>query len=128
MKRKRIAALSAVFCVLLAIIMYFTLPVKLDGEVLSATAVFNGERVSLNSEERARLGDIMAQTDMHRCLNRSWTAAEGMYLRMDILTDEGAVHLYFGDEACAFTDPKASIWYSINDADSVLADIENIFS
>lgn len=124
MKGKKIIVWLLAVCLVLATAAYFLLPVKLDGDVTSATVLMKGESTALDHEQNMTLGAVLEDTRATRCFAPG--ALDEAVCEVNILTPDGTLHIHFGDKSYAYTSADDAIWYRISDADAVLAAVESL--
>lgn len=124
MKGKKIIVWALAACLVLAVAAYFLLPVKLDGDVTSATVLMKGESTALDHEQNMTLGAVLEDARATRCFAPG--VLDEAVCEVNILTPDGTLHIHFGDVSYAYTSADNTIWYRISDADAVLAAVENL--
>ena len=119
-------AIALVICLLLVVLTFFIIPVHpfKDTPVLHASVTLT-DSTQLNAIQTEQLNKLLDKAHATRCFAPS-NLSESDCLLVDITTSDGPMHLYFGDKAYAYTSSDDSLWYSINDADTLRSEIEKL--
>lgn len=130
MKRTRIIVCILLAAVLLAAALYFLLPVKLvDADsVLHLSVSVSGESIALDGEEISEVTALLEQSRARRCFAPAQLYEENGCMELDIVTDDGPLHIVLGEESYLYYSADDTIWYSIIDAGQLRSDIENALS
>lgn len=120
-------AIALVICLLLVVLTFFIIPVHpfKDTPALHASVTLT-EPVQLNALQTEQLNKLLEKAHATRCFAPSNLSETEDCLLVDITTSDGPMHLYFGDKAYAYTSADDTLWYSINDADTLRSEIEKI--
>ncbi|MDD5902583.1 MAG: hypothetical protein PUC58_04390 [Oscillospiraceae bacterium] len=144
MSKKLSGWITAAVCLLLIIALYFLAPVHpIDADDITYVSVMHMDnRIKLDDKETKELNDILADMTAKRCFAPA-NIREGEYtLMVDITSNDGPKHLIIMVDITTTTDdgiPKELvyngvaylyssaddlIWYRIDNADQLYADIE----
>lgn len=130
MKRTRIIVCILLAAVLLAAALYFLLPVKLvDANAAEHVVVTaSGESIALDGEELSEVTALLEQTKARRCFAPAQLYEEKNGLELDIVTDDGPLHIVLGEESYLYSSADDTIWYSIISAGQLRDNIEKALS
>lgn len=130
MKRTRIIICILLVAVLLAVALYFLLPVKLvDANAAEHVVVtVSGERIALDGEELSEVTDLLEQTKARRCFAPAQLYYDDAALELSVVTDDAALHIVLGEKSYAYRADDVTIWYSIISAGQLRDNIEKALS
>lgn len=130
MKRTRIIICILLVAVLLAVALYFLLPVKLvDANAAEHVVVtVSGERIALDGEELSEVTDLLEQTKARRCFAPAQLYYDDAALELSVVTDDAALHIVLGEKSYAYRADDDTIWYSIISAGQLRDNIEKALS
>lgn len=130
MKRTRIIICILLVAVLLAVALYFLLPVKLvDANAAEHVVVtVSGERIALDGEELSEVTDLLEQTKARRCFAPAQLYYDDAALELSVVTDDAALHIVLGEKSYAYRADDDTIWYSIISAEQLRSNIEKALS
>lgn len=130
MKRTRIIVCILLAAVLLAAALYFLLPVKLvDANAAEHVVVTaSGESIALDGEELSEVTALLEQTKARHCFAPAQLYEEKNGLELDIVTDDGPLHIVLGEKSYAYFSADDTIWYSIISAGQLRDNIEKALS
>lgn len=122
-KNKLIFGLLAV--IIVAVVLFFTLPTGPIASVSSASAVTYDERETLSPEQTQAVSELLSSMRASRCLrNDSITVGE---LELDLLTPDGPMHIIVrGNKGYAYSSSDDKLWYSISNVKELCAEVEKI--
>lgn len=144
MKKKMSAWITAAVCLLLIIALYFLAPAHpvAAGDITYVSVMHMDNRIKLDDKETKELNDILADMTAKRCFAPA-NITEGEYtLTVDITSNDGPMHLIITADITTTTDEGIPmelvynglaylyssaddlIWYRIDNADQLYADIE----
>lgn len=120
-------AIALVICLLLVVLTFFIIPVHplKDTPVLHASVTLT-ESTQLNALQTEQLNKLLNKAHATHCIAPSNLSEANNCLLVDITTSDGPMHLYFGDKAYAYSSADDTLWYSINDADTLRGEIEKL--
>ena len=126
MKKKLSGWITAAVCLLLIIALYFLAPAHpIDaGEITYATVTRIDNRINLNENQFKDLNALLADMTAKRCFAPVNITEDESALMIDITTNDGPMHIVFGDEAYLYSSADDAIWYNIDNADQLRSDIE----
>lgn len=130
MKRTRIIICILLVAVLLAVALYFLLPVKLvDANVVEHVVVTaSSENIALDGEELSEVTDLLEQTKARRCFAPAQLYYDDAALELSVVTDDAALHIVLGEESYLYSSVDDTIWYSVIDAEQLRSNIEKVIS
>ena len=126
MKKKLSGWITAAVCLLLIIALYFLAPAHpIDaGEITYATVTRIDNRINLNEKQVKDLNALLADMTAKRCFAPANITEEPGVISVDITTNDGPMHIVFGDEVYLYSSADDAIWYNIDNADQLRSDIE----
>lgn len=126
MSKKLSGWITAAVCLLLIIALYFLAPAHpIDaGEITYATVTRIDNRINLNENQFKDLNALLADMTAKRCFAPVNITEDESALMIDITTNDGPMHIVFGDEAYLYSSADDAIWYNIDNADQLRSDIE----
>ena len=126
MKKKLSGWITAAVCLLLIIALYFLAPAHpIDaGEITYATVARIDNRINLNEKQVKDLNALLAEVTAKRCFAPANITEEPGVISADITTNDGPMHIVFGDEVYLYSSADDAIWYNIDNADQLRSDIE----
>ena len=125
-KKKLSGWITAAVCLLLIIALYFLAPVHpiAAGDVTYATFTCIDECINLVDQETKELNDILADVTAKRCFAPATITEDPETISFRITTNDGPMHIIFCDEAYMYSSADDIIWYKIDNADQLYADLE----
>lgn len=130
MKRTKIIVCAALLCLLLAAALYFLIPAGIveEGGIKSLTAVNGGEYAEISDEAREQVTALLEQARARRCFAPAQLYEEDGSLELNIVTEDGPLHIVLGDSSYVYSSSDDTIWYSVIDAVKLKTDIEKVLS
>lgn len=125
-KKKLSGWITAAVCLLLIIALYFLAPAHpiAAGDITYATVTCSDDRIDLNWKQIEDINELFADVTAKRCFAPANITEDESTIMVDITTNNGAMHLIFGDEAYLYSSADDTIWYKIDNADRLRSDLE----
>lgn len=125
-KKKLSGWITAAVCLLLIIALYFLAPAHpIDaGEITYASATYIDNRINLNEKQVERLNVLLADMTAKRRFAPANITEDESTLMVDITTNDGPMHIVFGDEVYLYSSADDTIWYRIDNADQLRSYIQ----
>ena len=126
MKKKLSGWITAAVCLLLIIALYFLAPAHpIDaGEITYATVTRSYDHIDLKGKRIEDINELFAEVTAKRCFAPANITEEPGVISADITTNDGPMHIVFGDEVYLYSSAEDAIWYNIDNADQLRSDIE----
>lgn len=117
-KKKLSGWITAAVCLLLIIALYFLAPAHpIDaGEITYASATYIDNRINLNEKQVERLNVLLADMTAKRRFAPANITEDESTLMVDITTNDGPMHIVFGDEVYLYSSADDTIWYRLENA------------
>ena len=118
-KKKLSGWITAAVCLLLIIALYFLAPAHpIDaGEITYATVTRSYDHIDLKGKRIEDINELFAEVTAKRCFAPANITEEPGVISADITTNDGPMHIVFGDEAYLYSSADDAIWYNIDNAD-----------
>ena len=126
MSKKLSGWITAAVCLLLIIALYFLAPAHpIDaGEITYATVTRSYDHIDLKGKRIEDINELFAEVTAKRCFAPANITEEPGVISADITTNDGPMHIVFGDEVYLYSSADDAIWYNIDNADQLRSDIE----
>lgn len=126
MSKKLSGWITAAVCLLLIIALYFLAPAHpIDaGEITYASVTRSYDHIDLKGKRIEDINELFAEVTAKRCFAPANITEEPGVISADITTNDGPMHIVFGDEAYLYSSADDAIWYNIDNADQLRSDIE----
>lgn len=118
MKKKLSGWITAAVCLLLIIALYFLAPAHpIDaGEITYATVTRSYDHIDLKGKRIEDINELFAEVTAKRCFAPANITEEPGVISADITTNDGPMHIVFGDEVYLYSSADDIIWYRIENA------------
>ena len=118
MKKKLSGWITAAVCLLLIIALYFLAPAHpIDaGEITYATVTRSDDHIDLKGKRIEDINELFAEVTAKRCFAPANITEEPGVISADITTNDGPMHIVFGDEVYLYSSADDIIWYRIENA------------
>lgn len=118
MKKKISGWITAAVCLLLIIALYFLAPAHpIDaGEITYATVTRSYDHIDLKGKRIEDINELFAEVTAKRCFAPANITEEPGVISADITTNDGPMHIVFGDEAYLYSSADDIIWYRLENA------------
>lgn len=118
MKKKMSAWITAAVCLLLIIALYFLAPVHpIDaGEITYATVTRSDDHIDLKGKRLEDINELFAEVTAKRCFAPANITEDESTIMVDITTNDGPMHIVFGDEVYLYSSADDIIWYRLENA------------
>ena len=128
MKKKLSGWITAAVCLLLIIALYFLAPAHpIDaGEITYASVTRNYDHIDLKGKRIEDINELFAEVTAKRCFAPANITEEPGVISADITTNDGPMHIVFGDEVYLYSSADDIIWYRIENALYLRLFIENL--
>ena len=128
MSKKLSGWITAAVCLLLIIALYFLAPVHpIDADDITYVSVMHMDnRIKLDDKETKELNDILADMTAKRCFAPANITEEPGVISADITTNDGPMHIVFGDEVYLYSSADDIIWYRLENALYLRLFVENL--
>ena len=126
MKKKLSGWITAAVCLLLIIALYFLAPAHpIDaGEITYASVTRNYDHIDLKGKRIEDINELFAEVTAKRCFAPANITEDESAPMVDITTNDGPMHIVFGDEVYLYSSADDAIWHNIDNADQLRSDIE----
>ena len=126
MKKKLSGWITAAVCLLLIIALYFLAPAHpIDaGEITYASVTRSYDHIDLKGKRIEDINELFAEVTAKRCFAPANITEDESAPMVDITTNDGPMHIVFGDEVYLYSSADDAIWYNIDNADQLRSDIE----
>ena len=95
-------------------------------EFVYATVTLDGERTELNAQQTQRLNELLADLSARRCFSPANYTETKECILVDITTESGPMHIYLGEKAYMYGSGDDTLWYSVNNSDTLMTEIKKI--
>ena len=128
MSKKLSGWITAAVCLLLIIALYFLAPAHpIDaGEITYATVTRIDNRINLNEKQVKDLNALLTDMTAKRRFAPANITEEPGVISADITTNDGPMHIVFGDEVYLYSSADDIIWYRIENALYLRLFVENL--
>lgn len=128
MKKKLSGWITAAVCLLLIIALYFLAPAHpIDaGEITYASVTRSYDHIDLKGKRIEDINELFAEVTAKRCFAPANITEEPGVISADITTNDGPMHIVFGDEVYLYSSADDIIWYRIENALYLRLFIENL--
>lgn len=117
-KKKLSGWITAAVCLLLIIALYFLAPAHpIDaGEITYATVTRSDDHIDLKGKRLEDINELFAEVTAKRCFAPANITEEPGVISADITTNDGPMHIVFGDEVYLYSSADDIIWYRLENA------------
>lgn len=128
MKKKLSGWITAAVCLLLIIALYFLAPAHpIDaGEITYASVTRSDDHIDLKGKRIEDINELFAEVTAKRCFAPANITEEPGVISADITTNDGPMHIVFGDEVYLYSSADDIIWYRIENALYLRLFVENL--
>lgn len=128
MKKKISGWITAAVCLLLIIALYFLAPAHpIDaGEITYATVTRSDDHIDLKGKRLEDINELFADMTAKRCFAPANITEEPGVISADITTNDGPMHIVFGDEVYLYSSADDIIWYRLENALYLRLFVENL--
>lgn len=118
MKKKISGWITAAVCLLLIIALYFLAPAHpIDaGEITYASVTRSDDHIDLKGKRIEDINELFAEVTAKRCFAPANITEEPGVISADITTNDGPMHIVFGDEVYLYSSADDIIWYRLENA------------
>jgi len=118
MSKKLSGWITAAVCLLLIIALYFLAPAHpIDaGEITYATVTRSDDHIDLKGKRLEDINELFAEVTAKRCFAPANITEEPGVISADITTNDGPMHIVFGDEVYLYSSADDIIWYRLENA------------
>lgn len=118
MSKKISGWITAAVCLLLIIALYFLAPAHpIDaGEITYATVTRSDDHIDLKGKRIEDINELFAEVTAKRCFAPANITEEPGVISADITTNDGPMHIVFGDEVYLYSSADDIIWYRLENA------------
>lgn len=118
MKKKISGWITVAVCLLLIIALYFLAPAHpIDaGEITYATVTRSDDHIDLKGKRLEDINELFAEVTAKRCFAPANITEESGVISADITTNDGPMHIVFGDEVYLYSSADDIIWYRLENA------------
>lgn len=128
MKKKISGWITAAVCLLLIIALYFLAPAHpIDaGEITYASVTRSYDHIDLKGKRLEDINELFAEVTAKRCFAPANITEEPGVISADITTNDGPMHIVFGDEVYLYSSADDIIWYRLENALYLRLFVENL--
>ena len=128
MSKKLSGWITAAVCLLLIIALYFLAPAHpIDaGEITCATVTRSYDHIDLKGKRLEDINELFAEVTAKRCFAPANITEDESTLMVDITTNDGPMHIVFGDEVYLYSSADDIIWYRLENALYLGLFVENL--
>lgn len=128
MSKKISGWITAAVCLLLIIALYFLAPAHpIDaGEITYATVTRSDDHIDLKGKRIEDINELFAEVTAKRCFAPANITEEPGVISADITTNDGPMHIVFGDEVYLYSSADDIIWYRLENALYLRLFVENL--
>ena len=110
--------ITAAVCLLLIIALYFLAPAHpIDaGEITYASVTRSDDHIDLKGKRIEDINELFAEVTAKRCFAPANITEEPGVISADITTNDGPMHIVFGDEVYLYSSADDIIWYRLENA------------
>ena len=118
MSKKLSGWITAAVCLLLIIALYFLAPAHpIDaGEITYASVTRSYDHIDLKGKRIEDINELFAEVTAKRCFAAANITEEPGVISADITTNDGPMHIVFGDEVYLYSSADDIIWYRLENA------------
>lgn len=118
MSKKLSGWITAAVCLLLIIALYFLAPAHpiAAGEITYATVTRSDDHIDLKGKRLEDINELFADMTAKRCFAPANITGEPGVISADITTNDGPMHIVFGDEVYLYSSADDIIWYRLENA------------
>lgn len=118
MKKKISGWITAAVCLLLIIALYFLAPAHpIDaGEITYASVTRSDDHIDLKGKRIEDINELFAEVTAKRCFAPANITEDESTIMVDITTNDGPMHIVFGDEVYLYSSADDIIWYRLENA------------
>lgn len=118
MSKKLSGWITAAVCLLLIIALYFLAPAHpiAAGEITYATVTRSDDHIDLKGKRLEDINELFAEVTAKRCFAPANITEEPGVISADITTNDGPMHIVFGDEVYLYSSADDIIWYRLENA------------
>lgn len=118
MSKKLSGWITAAVCLLLIIALYFLAPAHpIDaGEITYATVTRSDDHIDLKGKRLEDINELFAEVTAKRCFAPANITEEPGVISADITTNDGPMHIVFGDEVYLYSSADDIIWCRLENA------------
>lgn len=118
MSKKLSGWITAAVCLLLIIALYFLAPAHpiAAGEITYATVTRSDDHIDLKGKRLEDINELFADMTAKRCFAPANITEEPGVISADITTNDGPMHIVFGDEVYLYSSADDIIWYRLENA------------
>lgn len=118
MSKKLSGWITAAVCLLLIIALYFLAPAHpIDaGEITYASVTRSYDHIDLKGKRIEDINELFAEVTAKRCFAPANITEEPGVISADITTNDGPMHIVFGDEVYLYSSADDIIWYRLENA------------
>lgn len=118
MSKKLSGWITAAVCLLLIIALYFLAPAHpIDaGEITYASVTRSDDHIDLKGKRLEDINELFADMTAKRCFAPANITEEPGVISADITTNDGPMHIVFGDEVYLYSSADDIIWYRLENA------------
>lgn len=118
MSKKLSGWITAAVCLLLIIALYFLAPAHpIDaGEITYASVTRSYDHIDLKGKRLEDINELFAEVTAKRCFAPANITEEPGVISADITTNDGPMHIVFGDEVYLYSSADDIIWYRLENA------------
>ena len=118
MSKKLSGWITAAVCLLLIIALYFLAPAHpIDaGEITYASVTRSDDHIDLKGKRLEDINELFADMTAKRCFAPANITEDESTLMVDITTNDGPMHIAFGDEVYLYSSADDIIWYRLENA------------
>ena len=115
MSKKLSGWITAAVCLLLIIALYFLAPAHpIDaGEITYATVTRSDDHIDLKGKRLEDINELLAEVTAKRRFAPANITEEPGVISVDITTNDGPMHIVFGDEVYLYSSADDIIWYRL---------------
>lgn len=118
MSKKLSGWITAAVCLLLIIALYFLAPAHpiAAGEITYATVTRSDDHIDLKGKRLEDINELFAEVTAKRCFAPANITEEPGVISADITTNDGPMHIVFGDEVYLYSSADDIIWCRLENA------------
>lgn len=117
-KKKLSGWITAAVCLLLIIALYFLAPAHpiAAGEITYASVTRSDDHIDLKGKRLEDINELFAEVTAKRRFAPANITEEPGVISVDITTNDGPMHIVFGDEVYLYSSADDIIWYRLENA------------
>ena len=115
MSKKLSGWITAAVCLLLIIALYFLAPAHpiAADDITYASVTRMDDRIDLNGKRLEDINELLAEVTAKRRFAPANITEEPGVISVDITTNDGPMHIVFGDEVYLYSSADDIIWYRL---------------